>query len=481
MVTFSHSDDGTPEKVWEAAHWPDRFSSLRLDALERLVVVSAHPDDESLGVGGLIAHVAGLGLPIVVIVLSNGEASHPQSTTHDPARLAQIRRLEVTDALAHLAPDAEIHLLELPDGKLAEHVDLAAGAIAEAIGDAGNGAWVVAPWRADRHPDHAAASAAAERAARERRARLFEYPIWAWHWSSPEDTVWSGESVRLFELIPAERKAKARALARHRSQVRPLSDSPGDEAIVPADFRAHFARDYETLLDMTLRVAVGSISREPHARPPATGDAPGHADPNQTLTAGYFDAVYAAGPDPWGFESRWYEKRKRAALIAALPRQRFSAALELGCSTGVLTVELADRCDTLLCIDLVEQPLIVARERLAGRPGVAFERRTVPGEWPEGSFDLIVLSEVGYYCSVTDLRRLLERCRASLAPKGALVACHWRHPVAEYPLTGDAVHAQLTKVVGLQRTVHHLERDFVLEVYEPRPAQSVAQRDGLVP
>jgi len=479
MVTFSHSDDGTPEKIWEAANWTDRWGALSLDGLERLVVISAHPDDESLGVGGLIAHVAGLQLPVVVIVLSNGEASHPQSPTHDPDRLAQIRRIEVTDALAHLAPNAQIHLLELPDGKLGEYLDVAAGAIMEAIGDADGSTWVVAPWRADGHPDHAAASAAAERAARERRARLFEYPIWAWHWSTPDAAIWSGETVRIFDLSPTERKDKARALALHRSQVGPLSDAPGDEAIVPAGFRAHFARSYETLLEMPLDTV--PVTSAMPARTPAERAAPAHADPNQTLTAGFFDDFYASGPDPWGFESRWYEKRKRAALIAALPRQRFAAALELGCSIGVLSAELAERCDTLLGIDLVERPLVQARERLAGWPGITFERRTVPGDWPDGSFDLIVLSEVGYYCSVHDLRRLLERCRASLTPDGVLVACHWRHPVAEYPLTGDAVHAQLTHVVGLQRTVHHLERDFVLEVYEPRPALSVAQRDGLIP
>ena len=480
MVTFSHSDDGTPEKIWEAANWTEHFGSLNLAGLERLVVISAHPDDESLGVGGLIAHVAELMLPIVVIVLSNGEASHPQSSTHDAARLAQIRRIEVTDALALLAPNAHVHLLELPDGKLADHVDIAEKAINEAIGDAGDSTWVVAPWRADGHPDHAAASAAAQRAAREHHARLFEYPIWAWHWSTPDAAVWSAETIRLFALSPAERKVKARALALHRSQVRPLSEAPGDEAIVPAEFRAHFAREYETLLEMNLgEVAPGAPVARGRKAARRTASAP--ADPNQTLAPAFFDDIYASEPDPWGFESRWYEQRKRAALMAALPRQRFSAALELGCSIGVLSAQLAERCDTLLGIDLVEQPLVQARQRLAGRSGVTFERRTVPREWPDGAFDLIVLSEVGYYCSVNDLRRLLERCRASLARGGVLVACHWRHPVAEYPLTGDAVHAQLTHVVGLQRTVHHLERDFVLEVYEPRPALSVAQRDGLVP
>ena len=38
-----------------------------------------------------------------------------------------------------------------------------------------------------------------------------------------------------------------------------------------------------------------------------------------TLPGDYFDGVYAAGPDPWGFTDRWYEERKRAVTLAALP------------------------------------------------------------------------------------------------------------------------------------------------------------------
>jgi hypothetical protein len=52
--------------------------------------------------------------------------------------------------------------------------------------------------------------------------------------------------------------------------------------------------------------------------------------------------------------------------------------------------------------------------------------------------------------------------------------------VGEYPLGGDEVHAALAVLPGLERTVQHLERDFVLEVYEPGPAPSVAEREGLV-
>ena len=167
--------------------------------------------------------------------------------------------------------------------------------------------------------------------------------------------------------------------------------------------------------------------------------------------------------------------------MAALPRERFRAALELGCSIGVVTAALADRCDTVTAIDIADQPLAVARARLAADASVTFARLTLPAEWPEGTFDLIVFSEVGYYFSAEELRHVLRRCRDSLAPDGVIVACHWRHPVPEYPLTGDQVHSALGRLDGIERTVEHRERDFLLEVFEAAPARSVAQHEGLAP
>lgn len=91
-----------------------------------------------------------------------------------------------------------------------------------------------------------------------------------------------------------------------------------------------------------------------------------------------------------------------------------------------------------------------------------------------------MLSEAAYFCSAAELSRLLARCRSSLAPDGVLLACHWRHPVREYPLSADHVHTELAHLSGLQRTVQHREKDFLLDVFEPRPALSVAEREGLV-
>ena len=51
-----------------------------------------------------------------------------------------------------------------------------------------------------------------------------------------------------------------------------------------------------------------------------------------TLGAGYFDAMYDAAPDPWGFQDRWYERRKYAISLAQLPERRYRSAFEPGCS-----------------------------------------------------------------------------------------------------------------------------------------------------
>jgi SAM-dependent methyltransferase len=201
-----------------------------------------------------------------------------------------------------------------------------------------------------------------------------------------------------------------------------------------------------------------------------------------SLNAAFFDRMYAHNPDPWGFTDRWYEQRKYALSLAALPRPRYRAALELGCSIGVLTAELGTRCDALLALDVAEPAVAAARRRIGHLPEVTVERRSVPDEWPDGRFDLVVLSEVGYYYSVDDLHRLLDLICAALEPGGTLLAVHWRHPVEDYPLGGDEVHAVLDGDDRLTATVRHEEADFLLAVLQrtPPPARSVAQETGLL-
>jgi len=204
-----------------------------------------------------------------------------------------------------------------------------------------------------------------------------------------------------------------------------------------------------------------------------------------SLGAGYFDELYEHATDPWSLATRWYERRKYALTLASLPQERYRSGLEVGCSVGVLSRALAGRCDALLAIDVASAAVETARRRMSSDHHVRVEQRQLPGEWPDGVFDLVVLSEVLYYLDAGDAESLLSRAAGALEPGGTLIAVHWRHPVADYPRTGDAVHHALgaqSDRLGLARGVRHTELDFILEVYvrTPPAARSVAEIEGLV-
>jgi SAM-dependent methyltransferase len=161
-----------------------------------------------------------------------------------------------------------------------------------------------------------------------------------------------------------------------------------------------------------------------------------------SLGRDYFEDLYVKEADPWRFATSEYEHEKYDATLYALPRARYARGLEIGCSIGVLTRRLAARCDRLLATDVAEEPLREARLRSADAPWVEFRRSAAPGEWPEGRFDLILLSEVVYYLSRADVDLLAERVVGSLAPRGDLVLVHWTGKT-DYPLSGDQASERL--------------------------------------
>lgn len=192
----------------------------------------------------------------------------------------------------------------------------------------------------------------------------------------------------------------------------------------------------------------------------------------------YFTEMYAADPDPWGFESRWYEARKHALTVAALPRSRYRNGFEPGCANGALTSLLQPRCQELLAWDIVPAAVERARERLAGT-GVRVERGNVRRRWPSETFDLIVVSELIYYLAEDEAAAFARLAAAHLARDGHLVGVHWRHPVAEYPLTGDRAHEILRECSGLQPLGGYADADLVLTVLG-HDTTSVAAAEGLV-
>ena len=438
---FLHSDPGTAEQQWvDDSRWA-AVPALTLSdegQLERVVVVAAHPDDETLGAGGLMAAAVAAGLRVDVVVLTDGEASHPNSPTTTPARLAAIRRTETRSAVRQLSPASSVIFADLGDGQLKRSLNEAVSTLVDVISEDGRKTLLVAPWRGDRHPDHEAAGRAAAIAAERTDAHLLEYPIWLWHWATPDEAPWA--SMRALTLHPAARAAKEAALAHHVSQVRPLSPAAGDEVLLSPELLSHFHRDREVFVTRNLET-----------------------DSDHVDSA--FDDLHHDNDDPWSVVTSWFERRKRALTLAALPDEHYRRALEIGCSLGLLAGDLATRCDELVALDRSDVAVERARHHLGGVPNVQVEAAVVPRDWPSGTFDLVVVSEVGYFLSPVELEGLLARVRQSLAPGGHVVLCHWRHPIVGWPLDGDRVHDLWRAASRHEPLVVHRERDFLLEVH----------------
>ena len=186
---------------------------------------------------------------------------------------------------------------------------------------------------------------------------------------------------------------------------------------------------------------------------------------SDTVDLTHFEALYAAKQDPWRFATSKYERAKYAATIAALPEARYARGLDVGCSIGIMTAALAERCDSLLGLEPVTTALDQARERNAGRPWVRFAPMFVPGEWPDETFDLIVISEVIDYLGAADLEALAVRLEASLATGGDLILVHWLGKKRSPVHTGEASEALIAATASFLTILHQTRNaDYRLDV-----------------
>lgn len=396
----------------------------------RVVVVSAHPDDETLAVGGLLRALDGAGARLELVVATDGEAAVPSLDGPGRRALGRRRRGELTAALGRLGLDGvRPTWLGMPDTRLDRR------SLADALRPIVAGAdAVLAPWPNDPHCDHRAAGLAARDAAGG-IAPVWCFPIWAlvrgggFGGPVPWDTA-AGHRLSAEDLA-----VKAHALDAFASQ---MEDGPaGEPPVVDADARRHFEEPVEVLLAMA----------PPSTTPPAR-----------------FAGLYRSDPDPWRTADSPYERRKRQVTLASLPRERYGSALDAGCGTGALTVEMAPRCDKLLAVDAVPGAVESARAATARLAHVRVEEAALPEGHPAGPFDLMVFSEVLYYLDRDDLAATLDRAARAAAPGADLVAVDWRPVTPDAPRDADDAHAQICAAPGWELLVEHCEAEFVLHV-----------------
>jgi len=176
----------------------------------------------------------------------------------------------------------------------------------------------------------------------------------------------------------------------------------------------------------------------------------------ETSKPEFFEAKYSERADPWDFAKSDYELGRYDAIIAALNHRRYKLAFEPGCSIGILTRRLAELSESVVAIDFSATAVAQAAARCSEFPGVEVHCASLPDYITGPGFDLIVLSEIGYYFRPQEWHSLTARIVEGMDKDAILLATHWLGNSADHQMTGDAVHEILN--AHTQLILEHSER-----------------------
>jgi LmbE family N-acetylglucosaminyl deacetylase len=214
------------------------------------LVLAPHPDDESLGCGGLIATCCAAARPPLVVILTDGSRSHTESRLYPPPKLAALREAEAAEAVRILGLPAERLIFMRESDARAPHAGSAFDAIVRRLVNclrAFGCSTIAAPWRHDPHCDHEAAALVARQAAAITGVKQVAYPIWGWTLDAVariEEATEHGWRLEVTAHLPAKR----RAIAAHASQYgRLITDAPSGFQL-PTELLQAFDTPWETFL-----------------------------------------------------------------------------------------------------------------------------------------------------------------------------------------------------------------------------------------
>lgn len=360
-----------------------------------LMVIAPHPDDESIACSALLLDAARQNRALVIVALTDGDASHPGSVAVPPPQLARIRTHEQMAAVEALGcSHAQWLRLGLPDGASRWHPGrlAAVDALAEKCRQLGVTA-VVAPHPDDPHPDHhAAAELALDLRAELPQLRILFYEVWTCRLA--RDAPFRQDDLTPFR-VATDREAKRRAIDCHASQLGHVVPDAARGFTLPDWFLALHDSEFERLSWLHM--------------------------PGEAPAASHFDAIYKRSPDPWDVRTSPYELGKRDAARALLGDARFEHALEAGCGEGCLAGDLLLHGQARRATGIDQAEEIVERARKSAPEGLRLVRGRLPDDLPEGPYDLVIFSELLYYLPERDLERLAALTRMQMVPGAAML------------------------------------------------------------
>lgn len=223
---------GTSRTQWLCAFEQKPLPALDLEQFRsrRVVVIAPHPDDEILGCGGLLQQLSTLNCELVIVAVSNGTQSHPESRKYSPEQLDQIRPQESVAALHCLGLFEHTRriALNLTDGQIHLHSEQLWQALNEHVV---TGDILICSYAKDGHPDHEAVGKTVQAFAAQHDLTCWHVMIWAWHWARPDDPRISWQKAQSYRLTPSQLTKKRQAIMQFKSQIE-ADDTTGKAAVL---------------------------------------------------------------------------------------------------------------------------------------------------------------------------------------------------------------------------------------------------------
>lgn len=242
--------DGTSQDAWK--NWSGLQDMPRFDIAksfaphQRVCIFAPHPDDEVLGCGGLLQQLAANGNPIVLIHVTNGTQSHPNSHVYSQEKLNIIRPQESIRALEVLSVAHQVMTiaLDLTDGNVFAQQDQFHQKLSTIIQP---NDILITPFMHDGHPDHEATGQVVVSFAKQHHLACYQVLIWAWHWAKPADSRIPWHCAMRVDLTTEQLQRKIKAIACFESQIT-ADDSTGNPPILSAQTIARVSQPWEVYL-----------------------------------------------------------------------------------------------------------------------------------------------------------------------------------------------------------------------------------------